>query len=327
MAQMKLNDQIVEIDIVSELEEFEWKCATWKPDKLIACSPFRDDHSPSFYVRFEDGEKVSAGFWQDSAGIDGYEKGDFITLLSFLREETPEDVIEYLLEKYGSNNGSTFQFKKLKVEQQGTRKPTLPHSLIEGLEPHNYLVNRGVSPGIQKALKIGFDPDKNAVALPWFLPNGELANVKYRRIDSKRFFYAKGGWSIGKLLFNIQLFHQKDYLDLAVITEAEIDSLSCIAAGFPSLAVGGSKWSKEKKELILGTNIKKIIIASDNDAAGENLKSAITESLNGYVQIFHVTFPDDCKDCNDVLLKYGKEGLRRMIEQSKAVPQFKLRRN
>jgi hypothetical protein len=328
VAELALNGQHIEVDIREELEEFEWRNATWTANKLIACSPFRDDNRPSFYCFLEDDLRTDAkaGFWGDSGGSGEYEKGGFITLLSFLREETSEDTVEYLLDKYGTSDSSKFQFKKLRLKQDTIKKATLPHSLIKNLEPHDYLANRGIPKNIQRALKVGYDKQKKAIAFPWLLPNGELANIKYRKTTSKRFFYTKGGWSISKLLFGIQIFHQKDYLDMAVITEAEIDSLSCIVAGFPSLAVGGSKWSDHKKEMILGTNIKRVVIASDNDEAGRNLKQNITESLNGHVQILHVTFPADCKDCNDVLVKYGKSGLKQMIEQAKVGrPRFDLK--
>lgn len=95
-------------------------------------------------------------------------------------------------------------------------------------------------------------------------------------------------------------FHKKEYLDTAVLTEAEIDSPTAITSGFPSLSVGGSNWSKEKQNLNLQTNIKILIIATDNDSAGEKLKRNIIEDLGSAMDLFDVRFPDGCKDLNEI---------------------------
>ena len=86
MAGIKIRGQTVNVDIQSELEVFEWSRPKWSESKLIACSPFRYDHSPSFFVNL-DGDY--AGTWGDSGAYDDeWSKGGFIKLLSFLRRET-----------------------------------------------------------------------------------------------------------------------------------------------------------------------------------------------------------------------------------------------
>lgn len=50
MNQIKVRDKQVNIDIKTELEEFDFRNARWSDDKLIACSPFRQDSTPSFFV-------------------------------------------------------------------------------------------------------------------------------------------------------------------------------------------------------------------------------------------------------------------------------------
>ncbi|SHE65898.1 Toprim-like [Seinonella peptonophila] len=293
----------IPVDVEEELNEFEWEQATWSHEKLIACSPFRDDNRPSFYCWLYDSDRAPAGAWGDSGGIE-FEKGNFITLLSYLRDETKEEIEEYLLEKYGpieSPGNGDFYLRPLRyVSEQRTNKITLSPALLQGIEPHPYLVNRGIPREIQAALNIGYSKEKNAIAIPWFHPNGEIATIKYRRIDSKFFWYEKGSTATRQLLYGIDIFHKKPYLDTAVITEAEIDSMTAMTAGFPSLATGGTSWTKEKQNLILQTNIKNLIIATDNDEAGEKLKRDIIEGLGSALNLFDVSFPYGCKDLNEV---------------------------
>lgn len=298
---ININGFDIPVDVGEELMEFEWEQARWSTEKLIACSPFRDDNSPSFYCWLVDSPKAPAGSWGDSGGNGSYEKGGFLSLLSYLRKETPEETASYLENKYGvSSEDGSLNVRTVRLEPEQISKKPLPSFLLDGLNPHPYLEGRGIPAPIQKALKVGYDSTKNAIAFPWLNPDGSLGNIKYRRIDSKFFWYTKGGKPTGKMLFGIQVFHQKEYLDVAVITEAEIDAMYAMTAGFPALAVGGSKFSTDKRNLILGTGIKKIIIASDNDSAGVKLRNQIIDSFGSSLDVFVATFPSRYKDLNDI---------------------------
>jgi hypothetical protein len=298
---MNINGFDIPVDVEAELQEFEWEHARWTHEKLIACSPFREDNSPSFYCWLIDTPKAPAGSWGDSGGNGSYEKGGFLSLLSFLRNETPEETAAYLESKYGvSSEGGLLHLKTIRLESDQLTKKPLSFDLIAGLEPHPYLRGRGIPIEIQKALKVGFDATKNAIAIPWFNPDGTLGNIKYRRVDSKFFWYTKGGKPTGKMMYGIHIFHRKDYLNTAVITEAEIDAMYAISAGLPALAVGGSKFSKDKRDLILETGIKKLIIASDNDAAGVKLRNQIIDAFGSSLSLYVASFPGRYKDLNDI---------------------------
>lgn len=300
---MLINGLDVQVDVLEELQGYEWENAVWTDEKLIACSPFREDSRPSFYVWLHDSDRAPAGAWGDSGGLE-FEKGGFTSLLSYLRDETREEIEEYLIEKYGVDENTPDGELRLRTLQylpeKKSSKKVLSPNLISNLEPHAYLVNRGIPPNIQKALRVGYNRVKNAITIPWFHPNGELATVKYRRIDSKFFWYEKNSTPTRSLLWGIDIFHKKPYLDTAVITEAEIDSLTAITAGIPSLAVGGSSWTTEKQNLLLRTNIKNLIIATDADETGEKLKQNIIEGLGSALNVYQVKFPGECKDLNEI---------------------------
>ena len=98
MALIRIGDRQIDVDIREELDQFEWYGAKWTDDKLIASSPFRDDTAPSFYIDLE-GEY--AGVFGDSGAYDSYyESGTLPKLLAYLRNESYEDAVDYLLSKY-----------------------------------------------------------------------------------------------------------------------------------------------------------------------------------------------------------------------------------
>lgn len=318
---MIIQGQEVPVDVQAELEQFEWKRATWTAEKLIACSPFRDDNHPSFYCWLVETEKAPEGAWGDSGGSGEYEKGGFVSLLSFLRNETEEETIEYLISKYGTQGSDDkIVLRRLNVKfEKGARK-ALPHILLDGLQEHPYLSNRGISKGVQKVMKTGFDPENKAIALPWFLPDGRLGAVKYRRVNNKRFFYAKGGFPIRELLYGIHILHEKDYLDTVVVTEAEIDAMSAMTVGFPAVAVGGSNFNERHRNLLMQTNVKNIIIASDNDEAGKKLAKQIQDVLGWSFSLYQIDYPSGVKDLNDM----NSETRKKVLTGAKKINGLKL---
>src|SRR5690606_41797674 len=86
-------------DIRTELGQYEWRRATWTDEKLVACSPFRDDHTPSFYVYLRDTPTAPAGSWGDSGTGD---RGNFIRLCALLRHVSEGEAREYLKHQYGT---------------------------------------------------------------------------------------------------------------------------------------------------------------------------------------------------------------------------------
>lgn len=303
MAIINIRGRDVDVDIEKEIEQYNWYRPKWSADRLIACSPFRYDSSPSFYIYLQDTATAFAGSWGDSGGGGIHQKGHFTQLLSFLRDSTEEEVIEYLLDEYASDWDGTSKLEidlsriKMKTEVRG-----LPMSLIEGLTVRSeYLLNRGVSYATQEYYTVAYDEAKSIVLFPYLTPNGRLAALKKRRTDSKMFFYEGGGVPMRELVYGIDLAHRDNH-KIAILTEAEIDSMyGHTCTGILGIGVGTSSLSDEKVSVILRSPIEEIIIASDNDAAGEKLKSMIKKKLGGSnIRLSEIKIPDGCKDLNDM---------------------------
>lgn len=186
------------------------------------------------------------------------------------------------------------------------------------------------------------DERGNIVVFP-FVERGSVVNEKYRA-PGKKFWQRTGGR---------RTFWNSDALDdpaLAegrmplVITEGEIDALTAIDCGFPlSVSVPDGAPSvpdgKQPAELepidpekeasgkfeFLWNNrdrlkaVKRFVIAADNDAPGQRLAAELVRRLSASRCQF-VTYPDGCKDLNDVLMRDGPEAVARVLNAAQPYP-------
>ena len=311
MPVIKVGAHTLEVDIVSELERYEWTRAEWSADKLIAASPFRYEIRPSWFVNLT-GEY--AGTWADSGAYEPeWASGNFVKLLAFLRRETYEEAEDYLIETYGTFDGS----KRAKIVMPSihnrSRPKYLSESIIEqAISP--YLLRRGLGEDTQRIYGIGHGKQKGFTAIPWRTASGRLANVMYRSTRGKLFFYEKGEIKRGHIVYGIDVVRKKQ-ATTAALCEAPIDAMSwyeSTAGEIVGIAVGGITISSEQAEIIKRSTIQTIILAGDNDKAGAKLNAEVKEKLRGHVR-FKVANYGDSKDANEALQKKNeapREGLR-----------------
>ncbi|WP_142336544.1 toprim domain-containing protein [Bacillus toyonensis] len=316
MPTVKIRDQSINVDIEYELRQHIWTNERWSSDKLMAASPFRYEHTPSFFVNL-DGNY--SGTWKDSGAFDNeWESGNFTKLLSYLRNETYEETEEYLLEMYGVEYGyDNLVLKPPKFRIDNGRKALNFGRLQEYAYRHPYLGQRGISEEVQRQMKIGYDRFRQSVVIPWFDTNGRLANIKYRKVSSKVFWYEKDGKPIGDLIYGLHLAYKRN-IKRAVYCEAEIDAMSFMMAGFLGLANGGSSFNQRKAEQILKSPIEELVIVADNDLAGEKLRKELEKYLNGKIRLTN-GYVSGYKDANEALVKEGKGSLISIVDGMKPV--------
>jgi 5S rRNA maturation endonuclease (ribonuclease M5) len=321
MAIIRVRDFNVDVDIEKEISDYNWSRARWLPERLIANSPFRYDSSPSFYVYFEDTATAKAGSWGDSGGTGDFKKGSFVKLLAFLRNESEHEAEDYLLSTYAreytEDDELIVDFSRLRIWEKN--RGLSMDELFPYESPCSYLAGRGITPEVEELMSIRYDAKKNAVVIPWFFPDGRLANIKYRQVDTKIFYYHEKGYPLLELVFGLHVVN-KEKATVAVLTEAEIDSMYIRSVlGMSAIAAGTSKLSDEKAEAIARSSIEEIIILADNDAAGEVLKEQAIEKLSAYgIRIRVATLPKQYKDANDVK---DVAVLEKAINEAKAVTQ------
>jgi hypothetical protein len=313
LPKINVKGRTIDVDIRAELERFSWQRARWTDTKLIATSPFRYDRTPSFFVNL-DGEY--AGTWADSGAYDSeWRSGNFVKLLAFLRNETEDETAEYLLETYAATYGFenlALRIPRLVVER---KREALDNGILTGFaEDYTYLKGRGISESVQRQLGVRYDAERQAVVIPWFMPDGKLANIKYRLTRGKAFWYEKGGMPIRDLVYGLDLRS-----NVAVLTEAEIDAMSWRQIGVTGLATGGVSFTPAKRDLILRSAIEQLYIATDNDKAGRKLRDEVIRSLRGKIELLNVEFERGFKDSNEVLVCAGESALREALEQAEKV--------
>lgn len=318
MAQITIRGQTVDVDIIAELEQFDWTRPRWSSDKLLAASPFRYDKTPSFFVRLEPYGDLPAGVWSDQGAYDEeWRSGNFVKLLSFLRNETYEEAEDYLLDLYGTfaNEGEIKLRPKLNLQRY--RQPLKEALLQDYAEtPSQYLINRGITSDVQ--LQMGVRNGCNHIVIPWRSASGKLENVKYRSTKGKMFWYANRGASLSTLLWGIdKIFANR--AKTAIFCEAEIDAMSWKVAGFEAIANGGVAFNKKKRDIIIRSPIEELFIATDNDKAGEKLRHEVEKELLGYVRVKQVYIASKYKDANEALVKEGESALYGAVSRAEYV--------
>ena len=304
-----------DIDVEGELRQFDWVKPRWTDDKLIAASPFRYDRTPSFMVRLQPYGRYPAGVWTDSGAYDDeWRSGNFVKLLSFLRNESYEETEDYLRTKYGISDDGAIRLIPPALKVKRYRQ-----TLDKAIEPAvtEYLTRRGISADVQRLFGVGYDANSQAVMLPWRLPDGRLANVKYRKTRGKAFWYERDGWPIRELVYGIDVIYAQNVRQAAIV-EAEIDALSFWTACVPAIAVGGTAFGAAKRDMILRSPIEQLIIATDADKPGERLRAEVERELRGRVALSHARF-SGVKDANEALVVGGVEALVSTVERAESV--------
>jgi len=171
----------------------------------------------------------------------------------------------------------------------------------------NYFFKRGISQKTLNKLNVTegmqYMPqtqnDEKTIQFNYFR-NGELVNIKYR--DARKNFKMVKDAEL--IFYNIDSIKDSDW---CIITEGEMDALSCIEIGLePVVSVpnGASRSNNVNLEYLdncIGyfENKKRIIIATDNDEAGICLRDELARRL-GKERCFKVDF-GSYKDANSFL--------------------------
>ena len=185
--------------------------------------------------------------------------------------------------------------------------------------------SRGISQKTLEDLNVSEGPEfmpqtsrnENTIKFNYMMGD-ELINIKYR--DARKNFKLYKGAE--KVFYNINSII--GYRD-CVIVEGEMDVLSFHEAGRSNVISVPNGATINNNNLDYLDNCidyfedkEKIILAVDNDEAGQALQQELIRRLGAEV-CFIVDFKE-CKDANEYLLNYGNERLSKIISEAKAVP-------
>ena len=216
-------------------------------------------------------------------------------------------------------SGTTKFQKKQEYIKPETIKVNLTDRVIE------WFGNRGITEPTLSHWKIGesleYFPQvgkkRRAVNFNYYR-NKELINVKYR--DAEKNFKMVSGAEL--IFYGIDNIVE---MDTVYIVEGEMDALSLHEAGIYSVCSvpnGASKGNQRLEYLDncfeYFENKKQIIICTDNDNPGIELRNELARRFGAY-RCKYVEF-NDFKDANEVLISKGAETLRNFIKDAKNFP-------
>lgn len=195
------------------------------------------------------------------------------------------------------------QAKKYKLPNWSYRG--LPESVI------SWFAERKISEAILCEAKISFD--NGWIEFPYF-KSGQCVNVKMRSKD-KQFRQSKDA---ERIVFGYDNIDNEE----TIIVEGELDALAIMESGLrgvcsvPDGAKGFTFFENVEDRF---NEVKAFVIWSDADGPGLELRNELSRRI-GLDKCRYVETPEDCKDANDVLIKYGPEVVRKLIEEAKAFP-------
>lgn len=314
---MRIRGVDVPINIWSELEPYldHFNDYRVRGDKLQACSPFRYERHPSFAVNLENGTWVDSG-----SPTDLYHKGNFISLLAYLRQEEYQDTEEYLIQAYHVMMGEIDKLQLIiNLSQEETPKVFNWKDMKHLHYRHPYLGRRGILRSVQHLFLVGYDKEHEAIALPWISTKKEIINIKYRSIRYKQFFYEPDGQLTKNYVYGLAQCIHKGCKDVAIV-ESEIDCMSLWTIGIPSVAMGHAGINKTQINLLINAGIETITIMTDADEAGWRFEELLEKKLPKHFIVYKTNiFNYGVKDVNDLLL-LGK--LRECFDNRKNVEVF-----
>lgn len=184
------------------------------------------------------------------------------------------------------------------------------------------------------------DAGGNVIVFPYF-ENGTVVAEKYRAAG-KRFWQKAGG---KKTFYNADILDDPALESGAAalcIFEGELDCVAALSCGFPfsvSVPDGAPPATDPSKptepidpasdahgkfEYLWNCRdklkrIKRFIIAVDNDGPGKRLAAELVRRLMAS-RCYFVTYPDGCKDLNDVLMQYGAEAVSAVLNGAQPYP-------
>lgn len=260
-------------------------------NELKLLCPFHDERTPSFHYNVDKGVYQCFG-----CGA----KGDLFDLIGTIKELSFKEVSDGLAKLAGVSF--------TKHEQRETNEDTYTYSLTKATIARNYLLERGIDPGIAIKAGVGYCPKSmqdtrlnGRITFPLKrLSSGRTVNIGYsgRAITSttKRWMHSEG------VKTNKAFFIAGDISSKTpVLVEGPFDALALWQSGNVNLAMAylGSSISDEQARA-LSEVFDDIIIWPDFDEAGEKgLIKSISSTVSYGITAKVVCDPSNSLSCDD----------------------------
>ncbi|MDD3138930.1 MAG: bifunctional DNA primase/helicase [Lachnospiraceae bacterium] len=233
-------------------------------------------------------------------------KGNMVTLA--------QDFSEFSL-------GQADEYYKPKREFRSLPQPK--EKIVPRSKAVEFLASRSISDEVAKEYEITVQKDnENVLVFPFYDEKGILQFIKYRKIDFDKEKDKCKEWS--EKGTKPILFGMKQHVgDSVILTEGQLDMLAVATVGYKNalsvpLGCNGFTWIPYCWDFL--NSKKEIIIFGDYQDGKITLLDEISKRFR--CKIKHVREEDykDCKDANEILIKYGKEYLKDCIKNAVEIP-------
>lgn len=276
------------INYLDELDEYLDRFPKYKirGNKLISCSPFREDKSPSFAVNLDNGTFIDSGSTDSN-----WHKGTFYKLITFFTGETPQEAFKRINKELNIDIGNI----TLDINLKPLNKPLNALERVVYNKDSLYLKNRGICSAIQKMFNVA--EENNLIKFPVYAKNNYVVNIKYRKINNKVFWYDSDGEPIKQYLYGLNVAKTSNTV---YVVEGEVDVMSMFELGLPCVGTFGASFTEKQIELILN-NFSNVVIIPDNDTVGMKHSRRLIDKLFKHVDVGECVLPKQVKDINDFL--------------------------
>ena len=279
---------------------------------MIALCPFHNEKTGSFTV--SPAKQIFKCFGCGNSG-------DAIQFLMEHEKKSFIDAISWIAQKYNieiENSGKPKAYVKPIPRLEKLDKKKLDWFEKERMISNNTLLRLQITESKE------FMPQLNSEAPVMCFPyyrGEELINIKFRG-PKKSFRLSKDAELI---FYNLNATKGEKE---CVIVEGEIDTATLMECGIYNVigVPNGTPPKGTKMNLEYLDNcwqeisrMQSVIIAVDNDEVGSHLKEELARRI-GKQKCKTVTYPDGCKDPNEILCKLGKEAVVEFIESAKQWP-------
>lgn len=192
------------------------------------------------------------------------------------------------------------------------------HNLSD--EAYEYLVaDRFIDPEVLIRAGIASTNKPFEIVFP-FMEDGAMVNYKVRQIGSKAM---RAGTGCKTIMYGVDDIKPDQNL---IIVEGELDKLAVDTAANNELAcISVPNGANSNLDCLAYLEDKlpklpqKIILAVDADDPGQQLESELARRI-GRERCWRISWPDGCKDANDVLAEHGPAELLKIIQQADPYP-------
>ena len=188
-----------------------------------------------------------------------------------------------------------------------------------------YLAKRGIPEAVTRQYEVTTDKrDDNNLVFPFFDDKGDMWFIKYRNLAYKKGDNGSKEWcerNRKPILFGMN--HCNFENPVLVMTEGQIDSLSCAAAGIENavsvpMGKNGFTWIPYCWNFLGRFN--ELIVFGDYENGEISLLNEMKTRFHGKVKHVRPEDYQDCKDANEILLKYGPDQIRKCIDNAIQIP-------